>query len=78
MPLQPRRKCRRIPRLHKHRPRPRELADQPLAARKTANDTARGRTLEDVLAVPGDEVSVVDDVFLVGLELGYVLAPGAI
>ena len=62
---QPRGKCLGIPRLHEHRPRSSEFAYQSLTRGHVRHDTARGHTLENVLAVPGDEVAVVDDVLLV-------------
>lgn len=48
---------------------PRELADEALARRHAGNDAARSDALEHVLAVPRDQVAVVDDVTLVLLEL---------
>jgi len=66
---QPRREGLRIPRLHEHCARPCELTDQALTCRHVRHDTAGYHTLEDVLAVPRDEVAVVDDVLFVLGEL---------
>jgi hypothetical protein len=51
-----------IPRLHVDGPRPGELAHQTLTRRDAGDDTARSNPLENVFAIPGDEVAVVDDV----------------
>lgn len=53
-----------VSRLHEHCSRSRELAHQTFTGREIANNTSGGNALEDVLAVPGDEVTVVDNVFL--------------
>ena len=66
---QPRTKLPRIPRLHEHCPRPRELAHQALPCHGVGNNAPRGDALEHVLAVPGDEVVIVDVVFFVFGEL---------
>jgi hypothetical protein len=52
-------KRRRVPRLHVHRPRTRELTHQPFARGDTGDDPPGSDAFEDVLAVPGDEVAVV-------------------
>ena len=36
-------------------------ADQAFSSRHTANDTARGNTFDGVLAIPGNQVIIVDD-----------------
>ena len=54
----------RIPRLHEDRPRTGELAHQPFARADAGDDTPARHALQDVLAIPGYEVAVVDDVFL--------------
>lgn len=69
MSVQPLRKGSRIPCLHEHCARPRELADETFARADARYDAARRRALEDVLAVPSDEVAVVNDVFLTWDEL---------
>ena len=46
-----------------------ELADKAFSRSKTRDDTARRHALHDVLAVPGNEMSVIDDVLLTILEL---------
>lgn len=58
------RKRRRVARLNKHRPRTRKLAHQPFPGAEITDDPARRDALEDILAVPGYEVSVIDDIFL--------------
>ena len=59
----------RIPRLHKDCSRPSEFADQTFASHHVRHNAARCNALEDVLAVPRNEVTVVDDVLLVFLQL---------
>ena len=59
----------RVPRLHENSSRACELAHQTLPGRKVANNTSGGDALEHVLAVPGDEVAIVDDVLLAFAEL---------
>lgn len=66
---QPLRKGLWIPRLHEHRSRPSELAHQSLSRTQGRYHTSRSHALEHVLAVPGYEVSVVDYVLFVFLEL---------
>ena len=39
-----------------------ELADQTFASTEVADDATACDTFEDVFAVPGDEVAVIDDV----------------
>lgn len=51
-----------------------ELAHQALAGAEIADDAAARNTLEDILAVPGDEVAVVDDVFFAFAELASLSA----
>lgn len=69
MSRQPLPKRHRIPRLHEHGPRPRKLAHQTLARRQITYNAPTSNALEDVFAVPSDEVTVVDDVFFVSGEL---------
>ncbi len=64
----------RIPCLHIHRSRPRELAYETLTGRHARYDSTRCNALEDVLTVPGDEVAVVDDVALAFYQLRILLA----
>ena len=52
----------RIPRLHVDRSGTGELAHQPFVGRHAGDDAAGRRALEDILAVPSDEVAVVDDI----------------
>lgn len=59
----------RIASLHENRPRPRELAHQPLARSQIADNAAGRNALERVLAVPRDKVAVVDDVLFAFAEL---------
>ena len=57
----------RIPGLDVDGPRALELAHQPLARGKAGNDAAARDAFERVLCVPGDKVTVVDNVlFSVG------------
>lgn len=46
-----------------------EFAHQPFTRAEIADDAAARDALEDVFAVPGDEVAVVDDVFFAFAEL---------
>jgi hypothetical protein len=64
----------RIASLHENSSRPRELAHKAFTSSQVADDAARRNTLERVLAVPRDEVAVVDDVFLAfaELEIGWI------
>ena len=66
---QPRRERLRIPRLHIKRPWPGEFTDQTFARADAGDDAARCDALERVLAVPGNEVAVVDDVAFAVREL---------
>ena len=59
----------RVARLHEDGAGTGEFADEPLAGADTRDDAAARDALHDVLAVPGDEVAVVDDVFFFWLEL---------
>ena len=54
----------RVPGLHEDRTRAAELTDQALTGRDVADDASGRDTFEDVLAVPGNEVTVVYDVLL--------------
>jgi len=69
MSRQPLSKRHSIPRLHKYGAGPRKLAHETLARSKIAYDTPASNALENVLAVPSNEVTVVDDVLLVGGKL---------
>lgn len=53
-----------ISRLYEHSPRSCKLAHQTFSRADTGDDTTARHALHDVFAVPGDEVAVVDDVFL--------------
>lgn len=55
-------KTYRVPRLDKHRPRPRKLAHQPLGRREPRHEPARRHALEHVFRVPRHEMPVVDNV----------------
>lgn len=63
------RKLHWIPRLHEHRAGTRELADQTFARTHIANDSSTCDPLQDIRAIPGDEVSVIDDVLFAFSEL---------
>lgn len=69
LPGQPSRELARIPRLHEDGAGACELAHEALGGGDVGDDAARGDALEDVLAVPRDEVVVVDVVLFVFLEL---------
>ncbi len=69
LPRRPSNKSLRIPRLHVDCPGTGEFAHQPLTGRDAGDDAAGGHALEYVLAVPGDEVAVVDDVAFAFHEL---------
>ena len=58
-----------IPSLHEYRPRARELADQAFATADAGNDASARHTLHHVLAVPGHEMAVVDNVLFAFHEL---------
>lgn len=66
---QPRTECLRIPRLHKYRSRTSKLANQTLTREHVADNTTRGHALENILAVPSNQVPVVDDILFIFLEL---------
>ena len=66
-----------VPSLHKHRPRARKLADQAFATADAGNDASARHTLHHVLAVPGHEVAVVDDVLFAFHELRFSFVSGA-
>lgn len=68
---QPHRKSLCVPGLHEHRSWTSEFANQPLASHQVGHDTARRDALEDILAVPSNEMPVVDDVLLVLLQLQH-------
>ena len=55
--------------MHVDSPRASELADKTLTRGSTRYDTARSGTLEDIFAVPRNEIPVVDDVLLSFNEL---------
>lgn len=59
----------RVPRLHKHGPRPCELAHQTFSAADAGNDASARYALHNVFAIPGHQVAVVDDVLLAFNEL---------
>jgi hypothetical protein len=59
----------RIASLHEHSSRTDELAHKTFAGSQIADDTARCNSLERVLAVPRDKVTIVDDVFFAFAEL---------
>ena len=69
MAAHPSHEGRRVARLHEHRPRPRELANQPLPSTHIRDDAARRRALQDVTAVPRHEVAIVNDILLALLQL---------
>jgi len=52
----------RIPRLHEYCARTGELADKTLAGCKIADNTTGRNTLQHVLAVPCNKMTVVDDI----------------
>lgn len=68
---QPHRKSLCVPGLHEDSSWTGEFADQPLASHQVRHDTAGRDALEDILAVPSNEMPVVDDVFLVFLQLQH-------
>ena len=59
----------RISSLDEDRPRPAKLAHQAFTRGEAGYDTTRCHPLHHVLAVPGDQVSVVDDVLFAFSEL---------
>lgn len=62
----------RIASLHKHGAGTREFAHQTFARAHVADDAATRHSFEDVVAVPRDQVAIVDDVFFAFPELGRV------
>jgi hypothetical protein len=68
-PAKERRKSSNIPRLHEHGPGARKFTDQAFSRRNAGYDAPRGDPLQDVFAVPGHEMAVVDDVFFAVDEL---------
>lgn len=61
----------RISRLHEYGPRARKLAHQAFSAADARDDAPARHALHHVLAVPGYEMAVVDDVFLAFDELSF-------
>lgn len=59
----------RIPRLHENRTRAGEFANEAFSRTHVTDDTPRSDSFQNVIAVPCDEVAVVDDVFLACTEL---------
>ena len=59
----------RVASLHEDRTRPHKLAHKAFAGSQIADNAARRNPLERVLAVPRDEVAVVDDVLFAFAEL---------
>lgn len=53
-----------------------EFTHQSFSGAEVGDDATTSHALEHVLAVPGDEVAVVDDVFFVGLELSELSVSG--
>lgn len=64
----------RIACLHEHCAWAGELADKSFASSKAAHDASRCHALNDILTVPRNQVTVVDHVLLVRLELSGLLA----
>ena len=65
----PYRELSRIPSLHEDRPRAGKLADQAFSTADAGNDASARHALHHVLAVPGYEMAVVDDVLFAFDEL---------
>ena len=63
----------RIASLHKHSSRSHKLAHKPFAGSQIADNAARRNPLERVLAVPRDEMAVVDDILFAFAELAIVV-----
>ena len=63
----------RIASLHEDSSRPHKLAHKAFAGSQIADNAARRNPLERVLAVPRDEMAVVDDVFFAFAELASYL-----
>jgi hypothetical protein len=66
---QVRREGRRVSGLHEDRSRSSELAHESFARTDTRDDTTAGNTFDDVFAVPGDKMAVVDDISFTFLQL---------
>src|SRR2546421_13091551 len=52
----------RIPRLQEDRPRTGELADKTFARSNSADDASRSDAFHDILAIPCDQIAIVDDI----------------
>ena len=63
----------RVASLHKHGSRTHKLAHKAFAGSQIADNAARRDPLERVLAVPRDEMAVVDDVLFAFAELASYL-----
>lgn len=66
-----------VSRLHEHGAGTGKLADQSLTRCDPGHDASRSSAFQNVLAVPGDEVAVIDDVFLAFDELFRLVSKGA-
>lgn len=62
-------KLGRVSCLHEHCAWSGELANQALTSAQIANDATTGDSFENVVAVPRDEVAVVDDILLLLSQL---------
>jgi hypothetical protein len=62
-------KLRRVSRLHEHRARPRELTNETFPGAHVANDTTTRHPFQDVVAIPRDKVSVIDNVLFAFAKL---------
>lgn len=60
--------------LHEHSPRTSELAHKTFAGADTRDDSSACDALHDVFAVPRNEVTIIDDILLLWLELHRLLA----
>jgi hypothetical protein len=69
---QPSPKSLRVPRLHKDCTRSCKFTHQPFARVHIRQYTTRGDPLEDVFAIPRNQVSIVDDVLFVFLKLSSI------
>lgn len=58
-------------------PRSNKFTHQSFSGAEIGDDATTSYALEHIFAVPGDEVAVVDDIFLVGLELRELSVSGA-
>jgi len=65
-------KVHRVPGLHEYCTGAGELADVTFSRGQVRDDAARRNALQDILCVPGHQVTVVDDVSLARLELVYI------